>query len=74
LSAIWRKDKGATFRRFVVGIDHSQTFECQLLPVIEGVNSSKIEFFDAVAHLMAGLEQFGNTLGQCSQAINHRWF
>jgi hypothetical protein len=63
-----------TFRRFTVGIDHSRTFERQFLPVTEGVNPSKIEFFDAVARLMAGLAQFGNTLGQRSQAIGHRWF
>jgi hypothetical protein len=39
-----------------------------------GVNPPKIEFFDAVARLKANLSQFGNTLGQCSQAIDHRWF
>jgi hypothetical protein len=51
-----------------------RAFESQFLPVIEGVNPPKIEFFDAVSRLEAGLAQFGNTLGQHSQAISHRWF
>jgi hypothetical protein len=34
----------------------------------------KIKFFDTVARLEVGLEQFGNTLGQRNQAIGHRWF
>jgi hypothetical protein len=55
LSTIQRKDKGTTFRRFAVGIDHSWTFECQFLSVIEVVNPPKIEFFDVVARLEAGL-------------------
>jgi hypothetical protein len=42
--------------------------------VIEGVNPPKIELFDAVACLEAGLAQFGNTLGQRRQAISHQWF
>jgi hypothetical protein len=55
LSTIWREDKGITFRRFTVGIGHSRTFKWQFLPTIEGVNPLKIEFFDAVARLEAGL-------------------
>jgi hypothetical protein len=55
-----------TFRRFAVGIGHSRTFECQFLLTTEGVNPPKIEFFDAVARLEAGLAQFGNMLGQHS--------
>jgi hypothetical protein len=35
---------------------------------------SNASFFDAVARLEAGIAQFGNTLGQHSQAIDHRWF
>jgi hypothetical protein len=31
----------------------------------EGVNPSKIEFFDALTRLEAGLVQFNNVLGQC---------
>jgi hypothetical protein len=58
----------------MVGIDHSRAFECQFLPATEGVNPLKIEFFDAVARLEAGLAQFGNMLGQCSQAIGHLCF
>jgi hypothetical protein len=42
--------------------------------MIEGVNPPNIELFDAVACLEASLAQFGNTLGQRSQAIDHRWF
>jgi hypothetical protein len=42
--------------------------------VTEGANSPKIEFFNALARLEAGLAQFGNMLGQRSQAIGHRWF
>jgi hypothetical protein len=42
--------------------------------VIEGANPVKIEFFDAVACLEAGLAQFSNMLGQRSQAIGHQWF
>jgi hypothetical protein len=40
----------------------------------EGANPPKIEFFDTMARLKVGLAQFGNTLGQRSQAIGHRWF
>jgi hypothetical protein len=58
----------------MVGIGHSRTFEHQFLPVTEGANPPKIELFDVVARLKAGLAQFGNTLGQRSQAIGHRWF
>jgi hypothetical protein len=56
LSTIWRKVKGITFRRFALGIGQSQTFERQFLPATEGTNPSKIELFDAVARLEAGLE------------------
>jgi hypothetical protein len=38
------------------------------------MNPPKIELFNTVACLEADLAQFGNTLGQCSQAIGHRWF
>jgi hypothetical protein len=55
LSTIRRKVKGITFRRFTVGIGQAQTFERQFLPTIEGVNPPKIELFDAVARLEAGL-------------------
>jgi hypothetical protein len=48
----------------MVGISHSRTFECQYLLVTEGADPLKIEFFDAVARLEAGLEQFSNALGQ----------
>jgi hypothetical protein len=58
----------------MVGIDHSRAFERQFLPATEGVNPPKIEFFNAVARLKAGLAQFGNTHGQRSQAIGHWWF
>jgi hypothetical protein len=51
-----------------------RTFERKFLPVTKGVNPLKIEFFNVVAHLEANLVQFGNTLGQRSQAIGHRWF
>jgi hypothetical protein len=74
LSTIRRKDKETTFRRFAVGIGHSQTFERQFLSMIEGVNPPKIEFFNAVARLEAGLAQFADTLGQRGQAIGHQWF
>jgi hypothetical protein len=59
---------------FMVGIGHSWTFERQFLSAIEGANPPKIEFFDIVAHIEAGLAQFGNTFGQRSQAIGHWWF
>jgi hypothetical protein len=45
-----------------------------VFPVTVGANPPKLEFFDAVAHLEASQAQFGNTLGQCSQVIGHRWF
>jgi hypothetical protein len=40
----------------------------------EGVNPPKIEFFNVVARLEAGLAQFADTLGQRGQAIGHQWF
>jgi hypothetical protein len=52
---IRRKVKGITFRRFAVGISQSRTFECQFLPVTERAKPPKIELFDAVARLEAGL-------------------
>jgi hypothetical protein len=67
-------DKETTFQRFAVEIGHSRTFERQFLPATERANPMKIEFFDTVARLEVGLEQFGNTLGQRNQAIGHRWF
>jgi hypothetical protein len=54
-STIRRTDKETTFQRFAVEIGHSRTFERQFLSATEGVNPSKIEFFDTVAHLEAGL-------------------
>jgi hypothetical protein len=54
-STIRRTDKETTFQRFVVEIGHSRTFERQFLPTTEGVNPSKIKFFDTVARLEAGL-------------------
>jgi hypothetical protein len=55
LSTIQRIDKETSFRRFAVGIDHSWTFERQFLPATEGANPPKIEFFNVVARLEAGL-------------------
>jgi hypothetical protein len=54
-STIRRTDKETTFQRFTVEIGHSRTFERQFLPATEGVNPPKIEFFDTVARLEAGL-------------------
>jgi hypothetical protein len=55
LSTIRRIDKETSFRRFAVGIGHSRTFERQFLPATEGANPPKIEFFNVVARLEAGL-------------------
>jgi hypothetical protein len=55
LSTIRRKVKGITFRRFAVGIGQSRTFKRQFLLATEGVNPLKIELFDVVARLKAGL-------------------
>jgi hypothetical protein len=55
LSTILRKDEGTTFRRLVVRIGHSRAFERQFLPTIEGENPPKVEFFDTVARVKAGL-------------------
>jgi hypothetical protein len=64
LTIMWRKDKETTLWRFAVGIGNSRTFEWQYLLATEGANPPKIEFFDAVAGLKAGLAQFSNVLGQ----------
>jgi hypothetical protein len=55
LSTIRRKVKGITFQRFTVEIGQSRTFERQFLPTTEGANPPKIELFNAVARLEAGL-------------------
>jgi hypothetical protein len=55
-------------------VGHLRTFERQFHPATEEANPPKIEFFDAVACLEAGLAQFDNTPGQRSQAIGQRWF
>jgi hypothetical protein len=60
LSTMWRKNKETTFWRFAVRISHSWTFECQCLPATKGSNPPNEEFFDAVAHLEAGLTQFSD--------------
>jgi hypothetical protein len=60
---MWRKDRETPLCWFAVRIGHSQTFECQCLPVTKGANPPNIEFFDAVTRLEAGLAQFSNTLG-----------
>jgi hypothetical protein len=70
---MWRKDKETTFLRFMVRIGLLRTFECQYLPATEGVNPPNVEFFNAAAHLKAGLVQFSNALGQCGLVTSHRW-
>jgi hypothetical protein len=41
--------------------------------VTKGADLLKIEFFDAVARLEAGLAQFSNALDQRGYVIGHRW-
>jgi hypothetical protein len=65
------EESGFTLSRFVTGIGQPWAFECQLLPMAKGANSSKIELFDAVARLEPGLMEFGHTLDQSSQAVIH---
>jgi hypothetical protein len=50
----------------MTGIGQPRAFECQLLPMAKGVNSPKMELFDAVACLEPGLMEFGH-------ALDDRW-
>jgi hypothetical protein len=56
-----------------MGNGQPQAFECQLLPTAKGVNSPKMELFDAVARLEPGLVEFSHALDQSGQAVIHRW-
>jgi hypothetical protein len=40
----------------------------------KGVNSSKMKFFNAVAHLKPGLVELSYTFDQGGQTCVHRWF
>jgi hypothetical protein len=67
------EESGFTLSRFATGIGQPRAFECQLLPMAKGVNSSKMELIDAVASLEPGLTEFGHAHDQSSQAVIHRW-
>jgi hypothetical protein len=56
------EESGFTLSRFAIGIGQPWAFKCQLCPIAKGVNSSKMELVDAVAHLELGLTEFSHTL------------
>jgi hypothetical protein len=66
------EESGFTLSRFTTGIEQPRAFECQLLPTAKGVNSPKMELFNAVACHELGLVEFGHALDQNGQAVNHQ--
>jgi hypothetical protein len=63
-----------TISRFVVGIGHPRALICAFVPMAEGgVNSLKMEFFDAVARHKPGSVEFSYALDQSGQTLVHRW-
>jgi hypothetical protein len=53
-----------TTSKITIGIDHPRAFVSQCLPAAEGVNSSDMKFFDAMACLEPDLVEFNNTIDQ----------
>jgi hypothetical protein len=51
----------------VAGIDHQRAVVSAFVPMAEGTNSPKIEFFDAVAHLKPDLTELSYVLDQGGQ-------
>jgi hypothetical protein len=62
LSLMNGEESGFTRSRFATGIRQPWAFECHLLPMAKGVNSSKMDLFDVVARLEPGLMEFGHML------------
>jgi hypothetical protein len=56
------EESGFTFSGFVTRIGQPRAFECQLLPTAKGVNSPKMELFDAMARIQPSLAEFGHAL------------
>jgi hypothetical protein len=64
-----------TISRSVVGIGHPWALIGAFVPMAEGggVNSLKMELFDAVARLKPGSVEFSYALEQSGQTLVHRW-
>jgi hypothetical protein len=71
--AFKRQGEKFTISRFAVGIGHPRGLIGAFVPVAEGVNSLKMEFFDAVARLKPGSAEFSYALDQSGQTHVHRW-
>jgi hypothetical protein len=59
LPAFIRRGGKLTNSRFVAGIGNPWALIGAFVPMAEGVNSPKMEFFNAVAHLKPGLAGLG---------------
>jgi hypothetical protein len=62
--SVKRKYKEVTGQRIAARIGQPGGFKSQSFPAIEGVNSPKIKFFDAVARLEPGLAQLTDAPNQ----------
>jgi hypothetical protein len=71
-SAFKRLDTEFTISRFVAGIGHMQALIGTFVPVAEGVNLSKMEFFNVVARLESSPVEFSYALDQGSQTHIHQ--
>jgi hypothetical protein len=58
----------------VVGIGYPWALEGTFVPTTKGVNSPKMELFDAVARLKLGLVEFSYAVDQGGQTLVHQRF
>jgi hypothetical protein len=57
----------------MAGIDHPRALIGAFVPTVEGANSPKMEFFDAVAQFKLGHTELSYTPDQGGQASVHWW-
>jgi hypothetical protein len=75
VAAVFKKQGGnLTVYRLAVGIGHPRALVGSIVPTAEGADSSKIEFFDAVARLKPGLMELSYMLDQGGQTRIHQRF
>jgi hypothetical protein len=74
ISLAFKRQAGKlTISRITVGIGHLRALEGAFVLVAEGVNSSKMEFFNTVAHLKPSPTELSYALDQGGQIRVYRW-
>jgi hypothetical protein len=71
--AFKRQGGKLTISRFAAGVGHRQALIGAFVPTSKGLNSPKMEFFDAVARLKPGPVELSYALDQGGQTYIHRW-